>query len=208
MKTTLKRASLYAAAALKAGTESKHETTLRVSIYSSVANEASDAGIRADAQLVRTKLLEQHADSIALITAAYAIRSLLAEVNLTSGVSKHLNSVKALAAEEARLNALLRDVASSRTNDTTADAVLLRAKAMRDQPKADRFGYASRDDTVELTVVSDDDIRAWTIRLARLAEQRAEINDALTTANVTNFVILDKVTIDTLRRANIIVTAE
>jgi hypothetical protein len=205
MKVTLKRANFYANAALKAATGITYEPTVRLSIYSSATNDSTAASIRLEGEQAREKLLRQHSESVALITAAYVIRDLLGQANLSFGVSTHLNTIKALTAEEGRLNALVKAVEDARTNEQTAEAVLLQAQALRTQPTTDRYGYAARTDHVELGFMSADDSAVWTQRLARIVEERAGLNDRLTLLNVTNFVVLDKVTIETLRRANILV---
>lgn len=205
MKVILKRANFYANAALKAATGITYEPTVRLSIYSTATNDSSSAIIRLEGEQAREKLLRQHSDSVALITAAYVIRDLLGQANLKVGVSTHLNTIKALTAEEGRLNALVKAVESAATNEQTAEAVLLRAQALRSQPPSDRYGYGSRTDHVEFGFMSNDDVAVWTQRLARIVEERAGLNDQLTLLNVTNFVTFDNVTIETLRRANILV---
>jgi hypothetical protein len=208
MRSSLKQADFYARAALKLGTEGKYETSFRLSIYAPALMDASnDTGVSAELRPARTKLLDQHDLTVALITASYSIRTQLARANLNHGISDNLNWMKALAAEEGRLNALIKAVESAPSSqEKTAGAAIARAKAAREQP-SDRY-MGRGEDGVSLAIATESDIDGWRTRLAWIVDQRSQINDALTTANVTNFIVLDKVTMETLRRAKIVMTPE
>lgn len=203
MQVTLKRADFYARAALKAATETKYETTARLSIYATALLSSDPGHAKETVTQVRAKLLDRHELSIKLIAASYAIRAQLAIANLEHGISANLNKMKALATEEGRMLALLKAHETGSGQEKTVDAALARAKALREQP-VDR--YSGRDDVVSIAVVADSDADGWRSRLARIVDQRSEVNDALTAANVSHFIELDRETIETLRRAAILTT--
>jgi hypothetical protein len=211
MKVTLKRADFYARAALKAATEAKYDATARLSIYSPDLNTEVAQGVANAISAARTKLLAQHKLSLDLIRTTYAIRAQLAHANTAHGISARLTENVRLAAEEARLRALLKAMEAERGAgggaagdahiETSPEAVLAKAKAIREQP-IDR--YSGRDDVVSVVAFTPEDTVNVRKQIKRIVDERAGINDALTALNVSNSITLDSNTVETLRKADIL----
>jgi hypothetical protein len=201
MKVTLKRADFYARAALKAATEAKYDATARLSIYSPDLNTEVAQGVANAISAARTKLLAQHKLSLDLIRTTYAIRAQLAHANTAHGISARLTENVRLAAEEARLRALLKAMEADAHIETSPEAVLAKAKAIREQP-IDR--YSGRDDVVSVVAFTPEDTVNVRKQIKRIVDERAGINDALTALNVSNSITLDSNTVETLRKADIL----
>lgn len=205
MRTTLKRADLFARTALKAATiDVKLDATLETSIYAPALETTDDeTRLREVIEQARDKLLNKHQLALDLIAATYTIRGQLSEANAKAGISVHLTQNARLGAEEGRVRAMLKLFESGRQSQKGTEITIARAKAkaLRDQP-VDRF--STRTDTVALTVLSESDETNLRNELKRIINARMEINDALTVANVSNHITLSDVTVATLRRGNIL----
>lgn len=208
MRSSLKRSAFIGDAALKAANESKYEIAIRLSIYSPALKDAlNDVAINDELRSAHVKLLEQHELNIALIAACYKIRGQLARANIEHGVSDYLNQVKALTTEEGRLTTLIQAVQNAPSSqEKTPSAAIARGKAARETP-TDRY-LGRSEDGVTVSIVTDADIAAWRNRLAHIVDQKSRLNDAMTKANVTNFIELDTVTVETLRRAKILMASD
>jgi hypothetical protein len=209
MRVTLKRADFYARAALKAATETNYgDASVAFSVY---APELADPAVAETAQPVvakaRTKLLDQQQLALDLIAACYAIRSQLDVANGRLGISDNLTRKERLASEEGRLRALLKAAERGAEAEASLAVVLAKAAALRNRPK-DSYGFGDRtSDTVKVALLDETDIERLRRQLKRLTDDRAEINDVLTTANVSNTVTLDAAVIAVLRRADLLPAA-
>ncbi len=203
MQITLKRADFYARAALKAATETKYPATLEFSIYSPALNSSTTDSLVTEISANRTKVIEAYQLSLDLIRAAYAIRASLADANMNSGVSTRLTENKKLEAEEGRLRALIKAIEAVSNVETTPEAILAKAEASRSRDKHGER-YLSRDSTVDSAVFTEDDIVGFRKQLKRIVDTRGRLNDELTALNVGNSITLDRATIATLRKADIL----
>jgi hypothetical protein len=207
MKVTLKRADVYARAALKAATEVKYEAILRLSIYSPALNPSMStftSPITDEFTKARTKLLNQHGLAIELIRARKAIRLQLAHANTVHGISELLTEKSRLELEESRMVALLKAMENDTHVEKSADAMLAKATAIRNQATE---RYMGREDTVSMAAFTDEDVANVRKQIKRIVDERGSINDTLTALNVSNSITLDSSTVATLRKADIL-TAE
>lgn len=204
MRVTLKRADFYARAALKAATDTNYyDASTSFSIY---APELADPAVSDTARPVvaraHEKLLQQHQLALDLIAACYTIRGQLAEINQQVGISTYLTRQARLAAEDARMRALLRAIEHDDKGEPSLDVAMVKAAALRAGP-TDRYGYGAGD-SVKVALLTSEDAERIRRLIKRLGDDRSEINDLLTAANVSNMVTLDAMTVATLRRADLL----
>ncbi len=176
MEVTLRKAAALENALRSAATALPLTKQVKISIF-------ADATVADSAKEVQAKLVQNAAEGVALIRAAFTIRQSIAETNAQSGISALLTEKAALDATEKLITSALGGKVNE--YDEAVDLSIAQAQldAARERAKAvvDRY---SREDSITVNILTEEVTDGLRKQLTALKRRKTALADELLALNM------------------------